>query len=269
MMKRLLMSLALVAGLSLLVLAMAASVGAQEGHDEGDNAATGDSVAALRGAAVFATYCQACHGPTGEALGTGPAFAAIEYDAETARDIILDGADTDMGDGAAMPPYKALLSEGELDDVIAYLDTWATHTTPPLPEPNIHVAVEAIPDYFGDAHEGAVLYAKFCNGCHGPEGAGRKQPKVSGFEFEPQTIQLVAQGNANVLMPAFGAAQGGPLDDQQLDDLETYMASWELNKHDEPAGSGLNALVLIVGIGALLAVGGVYMARDMGESAAD
>jgi mono/diheme cytochrome c family protein len=265
------MSLALVAGLSLLVmaLAMAAPVGAQEGHDEGDSAATGDNVAALRGAAVFATYCQACHGPTGEALGTGPAFAAIEYDADTARDIIRDGADTDMGDGAAMPAYKALLSEAELDDLIAYLDTWATRTTPPLPEPNVHVAVETVPDYFGDAHEGAVLYAKFCNGCHGPEGEGRKKPKISGFKFEPQTIQLVAQGHANVLMPAFSAAQGGPLDDQQLTDLETYMASWELSNHKEPAGTGLNSLVLIVGIGALLAIGVVYIVRDRGEAAAD
>jgi len=69
------LTLALGTLLALLALGAAPPILAQDGH-EGDS---GDAdLAPLRGAAVYAEFCQACHGPQGEALGTGAAFAAID-----------------------------------------------------------------------------------------------------------------------------------------------------------------------------------------------
>lgn len=258
-MKRLSQHLALTAGISLLLVA---PVAAQDDH--GDSP---DDEAARRGAVVYATYCQACHGPTGQALASGPAFAAIEYDPDTARDVIVEGRDSDAADGAAMPAYSAMLDEAQIDDLIAYMATWDTGTTPPLPEPNIQLEVESVPDYFGDPQAGAVIYARFCYGCHGRDGAGRDTPKVPALDFSPQTIHLAAAGSPNVLMPGFGTDHGGPLNEQQLTDLETYMATWEQDHRDEPAGSGLDSLVVLVGAGMILLVGGVYIARGPRDKA--
>jgi molybdopterin biosynthesis enzyme MoaB len=62
-------------------------------------------------------------------------------------------------------------------------------------------------------------------------------------------------------MPAFGAESGGPLDDNQLTDLETYMASWALKDNKSEADSGVNVLIVVMGAAAILTVGGIYLAR--------
>jgi mono/diheme cytochrome c family protein len=163
-------TLILTLAVSVILVMVALPAAAQEGGDQG-----GDfSESAQRGAAVYAAYCQACHGPTGEAIGTGPAFAAIEYDPDSARQTIMTGRETNLEDGAAMPLYSAVLDTEALDDLIAYLETWQSGAVPPLPEPRLGDVPEHVADYFGDPHEGAVIYAKFCSGCHGPEYAGHR-----------------------------------------------------------------------------------------------
>ncbi|MBN1565935.1 MAG: cytochrome c, partial [Anaerolineae bacterium] len=90
-MKRWMVILTLVVSLLVVLAALPAAAQDDEHGEEADH-----SEDVLRGAAVYATYCQACHGPTGEALGTGAAFAAITYDHDTAHEAILAG-------GALMP----------------------------------------------------------------------------------------------------------------------------------------------------------------------
>ena len=142
------------------------------------------------------------------------------------------------------------------------MGTWETHDTPPLPEPNIHGVPALVPDHFGDPVAGAVLYAKHCSGCHGLEGKGRSKPKVPAIELTGETMRIVAEGHPNVLMPAFGAAAGGPLSEAQITDLETYMASWELTEQrKKPESEGVNVLVIVMGATAIILVGGAYMSR--------
>lgn len=241
-MKRLMVILALAVGCMLIVAALPAM--AQDGGDHGSGE---HSESALRGAAIYATYCQACHGPTGEAIS--PAFSTVVYNPDTARDVIREGS-------APMPAYADVLESGDLVNLLAYMDTWDTHTTPPLPEPNLPDVPEHVPDYFGDPYEGAVVYARFCAGCHGAEGKGRSQLKAPAIELNANTLKTVAEEHA----PAFGADSGGPLSETQLIDLETYMASWALHE-DEPKDTGLNVLIVVMGAAAILVVGGVYLTR--------
>ncbi len=256
-MRRLIPILTLVAGVLLIAAALGTAhpTSAQEGEGSSEAA----ELAAARGAAVYAEFCQACHGPRGEALGTGPAFAAIEYDDDAARTAILKGVKPGEKDGPAMPAYHKLLNQGQIDDLVAYLKTWETDESPALPEPNIQAKVAQVPNYFGDPQAGAVVYAKFCNGCHGPEGQGRQKPDFPAFKFSADTtLQVVREQH----IPAFGVAAGGPLSDQQLTDLETYLASWSLTeKKEAPRTAGVNVLVIVMGVGAILTVGAAYMSR--------
>lgn len=241
----------------------------EQGDAQGQDAGHTDSVASLRGAAVYAEFCQACHGPQGEAAGTGAAFPAIEFDAEPAHDVIVNGLDSDDADGVAMPGYDDVLSGDQISDLIAYMETWESGETPALPEPHITVEVEHVPDYFGDAHAGAEVYAKFCAGCHGAEGEGRRGDAFPELDVQMHSVRTIAAtGTESIYMPAFGSDSGGPLSDQQLDDLETYFASWTLTEDNngEEADKGVAVMIVVLGIVAILAVGGAYIVRAVPET---
>lgn len=254
---------------------------AQDGHgeDEGDtqgdtpgdthaeDAEHFDDIAPLRGAAVYAEFCQACHGPQGEAIGTSAAFPAIEFDGDTAHDVIVDGMDTDEADNIAMPGYGKVLSDDQISDVIAYMETWESGKTPALPEPHITVEVEHVPDYFGDAQAGAEVYAKFCAGCHGAEGEGRHGDAFPKLDVTMHSVRAIAaKGAESIYMPGFGSDSGGPLTAQQLDDLETYLASWELAEDTDEADKGVAVMIVVLGLVAILTVGAAYLVRAVPET---
>lgn len=239
--------------LSLVVLAAGAPALAQD-----------DGQAARFGAAVYAEFCQACHGSQGESVADGPAFQAITVDADTAREVIAQGRDSDPEDGAAMPAYAQMsggpLSDAQIDQVLAYMATWESGDAPALPAPNLRAGVEQVPDHFGDVDHGADLYATSCYGCHGAEGRGRVPPNFPGFAYEPDTFRTIAaSGTDHPLMPGFSVEAGGPLTEDDLEDLETYVASWSVQAQQaNPSPAGWATFVVILGVLAILAVGGYY-----------
>lgn len=272
---RRLVSLLTLGVVAVMLLALPLAVFAQDGHGddapgEPDGDTHTDEFAPLRGGAVYAEFCQACHGPQGEARGTGAAFPAITYDAEIAHEAIVNGADSDAADGVAMPGYGAVLSEAQIDDVLAYMATWESGEMPALPEPNVHVEETHVPGYFGDAQTGAEVYAKFCAGCHGAAGQGRTGDAFPALAFNALTTRRVAaQGADSPYMPGFAASAGGPLSDEQLTDLETYLASWALvadEDTDRGADKGVAVMIVILGVVAILSVGVAYLARAVPES---
>ncbi|HML23916.1 MAG TPA: c-type cytochrome [Aggregatilinea sp.] len=258
-MKRVMLVLALLA--ALVVPARAALA---QGGEEQD-----DQEAPYRGAAVYAEFCQACHGDQGQGRGEGPAFRAITFDPETAHDIIADGLDRDSTDGAAMPPFAqlsgGLLTARQIDDLLAYMATWGTGQTPPLPAPNLDAVIaDYVPDEGGRLDAGAEIYATSCYGCHGRSGLGRVPPNFPPLTVSNNTLALTRDGTNNPFMPAFGAEHGGPLDDAALDDLNAYLASWTVAEPlEDPSSEGYGTLLILMGIAALLVVGGVTMAREM------
>ena len=131
---------------------------------------------------------------------------------------------------------------------------------PPLPAPNLHPKVEQVPDYFGDVQRGAALYATSCYGCHGAEGHGRVPPNFPGFTYSRETFrQVVSTGAGGPTMPGFGPEAGGPLSASDLEDLETYVASWSIEPPKAaPSPEGWSTFLVILGVLAVLAVGGYY-----------
>ena len=155
-----------------------------------------------------------------------------------------------------------LLDGAQIDDLIAFMETWETDDAPPLPEPNLTTEIERVSGYEGDPQAGATVYAKFCYGCHGEQGEGRGQPIFSPIRRTSEIRQIVGLGYNSEYMPAFGAEAGGPLSDEDMDNLIAYVASWPLERaaageSDTPIG--LNLLIVFMGAAAIIGVAGVYL----------
>jgi mono/diheme cytochrome c family protein len=87
---------------------------------------------------------------------------------------------------------------------------------------------------------GQQLFSENCSSCHGDLGEGGENPARQGDVIAPistaeylktrddATLRaVIAQGQPNFGMSPFGAAFGGPLDDDQIDALVSFMRSWE------------------------------------------
>ncbi|GAB4431324.1 MAG: hypothetical protein Kow00106_25570 [Anaerolineae bacterium] len=223
----------------------------EEGH--GDDA----GIAAVRGAALYAEFCQACHGPHPDAQD---ALVPLTFDPESARQAIVDGVKP--AGGLAMPAYTDLLDEEQVADLLTYLETWGSEDAPPLPEPNIGDVPEQLEDVAGSPRAGAVIYATYCAGCHGVNGKGRDASAFPPLSGEPAAIVRVArEGHGDPSLPALGRAQGGPLDDAQLTDLQAYLSTWPRQNEEEDSQRGYGLLVVIGGVIAILLVGTVHMMR--------
>jgi mono/diheme cytochrome c family protein len=108
--------------------------------------------------------------------------------------------------------------------------------------------LEALVDYTMDAAEGTPLilgqelFAENCANCHGDLGEGGENPALPGDVIAPISTEeylktrddltlssVIAQGQPNFGMSPFGSAFGGPLDDDQIESLVSYLRSWEEN----------------------------------------
>jgi mono/diheme cytochrome c family protein len=74
------------------------------------------------------------------------------------------------------------------------------------------------------------LYAADCGVCHESEHRATMVPDLHALK-EPTNIdfwrQWIKHGKTGTLMPAFGKAEGGPLEDSQIDALTRYI-NWSI-----------------------------------------
>jgi mono/diheme cytochrome c family protein len=173
-------------------------------------------------AGLFEKHCVRCHGER---------IPALE-DFSEAREIIATG-----GAHETMPIWGDALTEEQLDALVSYTLS----------------AAEGAP-----LEEGQLLFAENCADCHGDLGEGGENPArpndiiapISTAEYlktrDDFTLRsIIAQGQPNFGMSPFGAAFGGPLDDDQVDALVTYMRSWQDNPPVElPPEVAVNTVAL-------------------------
>ncbi|GIK63254.1 MAG: hypothetical protein BroJett018_10480 [Chloroflexota bacterium] len=223
------------------------------------------NLAALRGSAVYAEFCAACHGPEGEAIGSAPGFVSIvEFDPATVRAQIVKGYDSDENTPVKMVGYGVEaggpLQSGPIDDVVAYMLTWQTPEadTPELPAANLEPGSAA---YTGpsDPAEGAIVYAYSCLGCHGRDAKGRGESNFPRFKIDENSVRVAATGDGHGFVAAFADNAGGPLTPAQLDNLDAYLRTIEVEEAEE-GPQGVTILLMVLGLGAVGLVGGVYVA---------
>ena len=79
---------------------------------------------------------------------------------------------------------------------------------------------------------GSQLFAHNCSSCHGDNGEGEDAPTLNAKEFlqtttDEQIRLITAGGITGTDMPTWSIDMGGSLTDQQIEQIVTYMRSWE------------------------------------------
>jgi cytochrome c oxidase cbb3-type subunit 3 len=104
------------------------------------------------GASLFSQHCAGCHGITAQGAVGFPNLVDNDWlyggDPETILSSITKGRT------GGMPPFKAMLSQGDIDTVAAFIQQW-----PSAPKP-------------GAEQTGEKLFSQRCSYCHGKAGEG-------------------------------------------------------------------------------------------------
>jgi mono/diheme cytochrome c family protein len=158
------------------------------------------------GTSMFRDLCASCHGSR----------IPLMQDVEQAKAIISSG-----GVHQTMPVWGNVLTTEQLDALVNYAFDTAQGT--PL-------------------EIGQELFASNCSPCHGSFGEGGQNPTrpgdiiapISSSEYlktrDDFTLQsIITQGQPNFGMSPFGTAFGGPLTDEEISAIVTYIRSWEAN----------------------------------------
>ncbi|MBN1964331.1 MAG: c-type cytochrome [Anaerolineae bacterium] len=224
-----------------------------------------------RGAVLYAENCLACHGPEGEPRAEGEAFAAEVSYGEGFVHALEQGVD-----GTMMPAWGAdfggPLSTDDIIDLMAYAATWADEAAevPPLPTPEVPTDLVAVGA--GDPNLGATLFLTYCAGCHGPTGEGRTVAgealaNFPAISMDGDVLTATRRGMGHT-MPSFAEVMGGPLTETDVEHIMAYMRTWDrpsaLEAAAENSPEGASMLILLIGLGAVLLVGGAVLTRSGG-----
>jgi mono/diheme cytochrome c family protein len=156
------------------------------------------------GQETFQSNCSGCHADR----------IPVAEDLEGARQIISEG-----GGHETMPVWGEVLTPEQMDALVTFTLSAAEGTS-----------VEV----------GQQLYSQSCAPCHGEFGEGGPNPSREGDIIFPistaeylktrddSTIRaVIAQGQPNYGMSPFGSAFGGPLDDEEIDAVVSFIRTWE------------------------------------------
>jgi len=165
-----------------------------------------DPTSSQTGRSLFEQFCVSCHG---ERIPSVDEFV-------TAREFIASG-----GSHETMPIWGDALTSEQLDALVLY--TMESSSGAPV-------------------QVGQQLFAEYCAVCHGDFGEGGLNPTrsddiiapISSAEYlktrDDSTLRsITAQGQPNFGMSPFGTAFGGPLGDDEIDAIVTFLRSWEAN----------------------------------------
>jgi cytochrome c oxidase cbb3-type subunit 3 len=89
----------------------------------------------------------------------------------------------------------------------------------------------------GDVEHGKELFGEYCAVCHGYDGQGRIGASLQGWfsSIDPAAFvrSTVSDGVAGT-MPAFAQSKGGPLTEEEIDDIAAFVLSWRERVESAP-----------------------------------
>jgi mono/diheme cytochrome c family protein len=155
---------------------------------------------------LFRQYCSQCHG------SKIPAATSVDQ----ARQTISAG-----GAHQTMPVWGNVLTKAQIDALVGYVVNSAQGTS---------------------VQRGQTLFEQNCAVCHGDFGEGGPNPSQPNQIIPPigtanflnthddtTLFQIISQGQPDKGMSPFGSANGGNLDDEQLNSIVAYLRSWQSN----------------------------------------
>jgi mono/diheme cytochrome c family protein len=155
---------------------------------------------------LFKQYCSQCHG------SQIPAASSLDQ----ARQIISTG-----GAHQTMPVWGDVLTQAQIDALVTYVVGSSQGTS---------------------VQRGQTLFEQNCAVCHGDFGEGGINPSqpnriifpIGTAEYlnthnDTTLFQIITQGQPDRGMSPFGSANGGSLDDDQINSIVAFLRSWQAN----------------------------------------
>lgn len=174
-------------------------------------------------ALLYTQNCQACHGPEGR-NGMAVSLANPAYIAYAGQQHIA--AITAKGISGSLMPGFAGNAGGMLTDqqiqilangiVLHWGNAGALHGAAPPPYES---------QAMGNAVAGETLYGAHCLRCHAPGASSILDPSYLALVSNGGLRTLIVAGKPTEGMPDWRGYPGGPLKDQQISDLVSFMVS--------------------------------------------
>jgi mono/diheme cytochrome c family protein len=86
-----------------------------------------------------------------------------------------------------------------------------------------------VPQVDGDPNLGYTVFQENCAACHGEQGEGRIGATLAtafaAVEPGAFTIETIKRGVSGSMMPPFGQEHGGPLSDEEINNVAAYVLS--------------------------------------------
>lgn len=237
------------------IILSSAIVAGAHAQDGGDPANGGD---------LYVENCLVCHGAEGQGrVGASLAnFPGIDVSAAI-RQTIAQGIE-----GSVMPAWSedfgGPLTDQDIEDIVAYVQASFVGSDPIAPVPTYEPPqMDPLPEIEGDPSMGAVVFKTNCEMCHGEGGRGRFGVSLAklwpGVEPAVYIAHVTSEGIEGSTMPAWGVAQGGPLSQEQIEDVTAYILSLEpapaAATPTPPEAGPLSATVTLVIFAVLLLIG--------------
>lgn len=199
----------------------------------GVSAQATDQAKLEQGARLFADNCAVCHGENGQGrVGATLAkdWPSIRPDL-TVKTIIENGIPNSV-----MPAWSQArggpFSEQEIDALVYYILSWQTGGPPAItPGPTLtpRPPITPVANVVGDPNHGGILFEQNCAVCHGPHGEGRVGATLAkswaGVRPDLNIKTTIANGIPGSVMPAWSQEKGGPLAEQDINDLVAFILS--------------------------------------------
>lgn len=214
------------------------------------------------GAQLYADNCVVCHGQNGE--GRVGATLAKDWPSIrpelTVRTIIEQGVP-----GSVMPAWGqehgGPFSSSEVDALLTYILSWQTGDLPdlmPFPTATLRPVLSPVPEVEGDPNRGGVLFGDNCAMCHGANAEGRVGATLAkawpGIRPDLNIKATIANGISGSAMPAWSQENGGPLTEQDLNDLVAFIMALPSTQVLQPTASlpGSETMPWLQGWGGIL-----------------
>jgi cytochrome c oxidase cbb3-type subunit 3 len=193
---------------------------------------------ALDGERLYRDHCMVCHGEEG-AGGVGVPLAMPAF-LDTVDDDFLFKTIRHGRPGRVMPTFE-YLSDAQINALVSYIRGWSDQPAPKFSSKPIK----------GNAERGKALFAQRCAVCHGETGEGGKGTGVTMSRPRDLPIIAPALNNEGFLVAAsdelirhtlIKGRKGTPmvsfleagLSEQQIDDVVTYVRSFEQSAERKP-----------------------------------
>jgi cytochrome c oxidase cbb3-type subunit 3 len=183
------------------------------------------------GAALFDEHCSVCHGVDGKG-GVGIPIAYPSFLNSVSNDYIRKTIRFGRP-GRVMPAFP-VLSDVQVDAITFYVRGWSKDKAPEFSDKPV----------LGDIQNGNKLYFQYCASCHGKDAKGGKGTGVTFSRKRDLTIIAPALNNTGFLASVtdrmirytivngregtpMSSASAKGLNDQQVDDIVSYIRSFE------------------------------------------